>query len=64
MPMMEIVLPGTPRTTVESIAEVYCITIERGDGIACTDIEARTAMSVYCMQPLKKTPRKVKNTAK
>jgi hypothetical protein len=61
--IINMVLPGNPRTTAESFSDVYRITVEREDGIACTEMEARTAMSVYCFQPPKKTPRKVKAKA-
>lgn len=60
---IEMLLPGDPRTTVESFSGMYRITVEREDGIACTDIEARTAISMYCFNPPKKTPRKVKAKA-
>lgn len=49
MPKIELLLPGTPRTTIEDVAEGYRITIERVDGIACTEIEARTTMSMFCI---------------
>jgi hypothetical protein len=57
-------LPGNPRTTVEPFSGVYRITVEREDGIACTEIEARTAMSVYCFKPPKEVTTKVKAKAK
>ena len=57
-------LPGNPRTTVEPFSDVYRITVEREDGIACTEIEARTAMSMYCFKPPKEGTRKVKAKAK
>ena len=50
MPIIEMVLPGVPKQQPENVAEVYRITVERGDGIACSDMEAKTAMSVLCMQ--------------
>lgn len=42
-------LPGVERKTTVPVAETYIITIERGDGIACTEIEAQTVMSMYIM---------------
>jgi hypothetical protein len=47
--IIEICLPGKPRTTVEDIGD-YRITVERLDGVACTEIEARTAMAAYAIQ--------------
>jgi hypothetical protein len=62
--MIEIFLPGNPRTTSVDIGD-YKITVERLDGIACTEIEARTAMAAYAIQRavgkrLNKKPRKTK----
>lgn len=51
MPRIELCLPGTPRgEDVDEIAENYRITVERGDGTACGELEARTTMSMYCIQ--------------
>ena len=36
MPIIEMVLPGEPKQQPEHVAEVYRITVERGDGIACS----------------------------
>lgn len=52
MPIIELVLPGAERTEVIPVAEQYRITVERADGIACTDIEANTAMSMLCIELL------------
>ncbi len=63
MPKIELVLPGNPRTEVVPIADTYRITIERGDGEACTDIEAQTVMTMFCMETARgrvKHPRKAK----
>lgn len=49
MPIIEVYLPGEPRTSVMDVAEKYRITVERDDGIACSDMEARTALSMYCV---------------
>lgn len=48
--IIELALPGTARTTTESIADLYRITIARDDGLACTEIEARTVMASYAIQ--------------
>ena len=58
MPRIELSLPGTQKTRVEPFAETYRITIERGDGIACADIEAQTVMSMFCIDSFKKKARK------
>jgi hypothetical protein len=60
MPKIELVLPGENKTQVEPVAEVYRITIERGDGMACSEIEARTAMGMFCMSSPKAKRKKVK----
>ena len=63
MPKIELVLPGSPRVETVPVAETYRITIERGDGEACTDIEAQTVMSMFCMEAAQgriKRPRKAK----
>ncbi|HCZ5078952.1 TPA: hypothetical protein O3I16_004769 [Salmonella enterica] len=66
MPRIELILPGEAKTTVAPLAEVYRITVERGDGVACSDMEARTAMSMFCIHALtgekKSKPRKRKAT--
>ena len=43
MPIIEMVLPGEPKQQPEHVAEVYRITVERGDGIACSDMEAKNS---------------------
>ena len=66
MPIIEMILPGEPKQQPENVAEVYRITVERGDGVACSDMEARTAMSMFCIHALtgekKSKPRKRKAT--
>ena len=62
MPLIEMILPGEPKTQPEPVAEMYRITIERGDGIACSDIEARTAMSMLCIELATAQVRKPKKT--
>ena len=57
MPRIELALPGKSKTQVDDIADTYRITIERNDGIACTDIEAKTVMSMFCMTSFKKKKR-------
>ena len=52
MPLIELILPGEPKQCPEPIAETYRITVERGDGIACSDMEAKTAMSMLCLEML------------
>ena len=47
MPTIELVLPGVRRKTVIDFADVYTITVERNDGIACSEVEAKTALSVF-----------------
>jgi len=49
MPLIELILPGNHRTTVIPFAETYRITVERNDGIACSEVEAATAMSTLCV---------------
>ena len=51
------------------VAEVYRITVERGDGIACSDMEAKTAMSLLCIEMVtnglkKSRPKRSKKTSK
>lgn len=52
MPCIELILPGEQRETVAPLPEVYRITVERGDGIACGEMEARTAMSMFCIHAI------------
>lgn len=52
MPSIELILPGEQRETVVPLPEVYRITVERGDGIACGEMEARTAMSMFCIHAI------------
>ena len=60
MPRIELFLPGEQRTTVLPFAETYKITVERlDDGMACTEVEARTTLSMYCIHSLQK-PKKRK----
>lgn len=61
MPKIELALPGSPRTEAVPVADTYRITVERADGEACTDIEAQTVMSMFCMEASRgriKRPRK------
>jgi hypothetical protein len=51
--IVEIVLPGKRRETVVDIGD-YRITVERLDGIACSEIEAKTAMAMCTIQRAKK----------
>lgn len=65
MPRIELLLPGEPKQQPENVADVYRITVERGDGIACSDMEAKTAMTMLCIEMVtgglkkgrKRTPR-------
>ena len=50
MPRIEMILPGVPKQKPEDVAETYRITVERDDGIACSDMEAKTAMAMLCLQ--------------
>lgn len=63
MPMIELVLPGTQRTTVSPVAETYRITVERMDGIACTEIEASTTMSMFCIGQAQQKVRKTRKVS-
>jgi len=51
MPRTDLILPGqkrqTPIATIDDVAGRYSITITREDGIACTDVEAATVMSLW-----------------
>lgn len=58
MPKIELVLPGEHRKSVVAVADTYRITIERMDGIACSEVEAATAASAFFMQRLQKPKRK------
>lgn len=55
MPRIELILPGEQRTRVEPFAETYRVTVERVDGIACSEIEARTALSTFCVHTVQET---------
>jgi hypothetical protein len=50
--IIEIVLPGEQRKAAPDIGD-YRITVERLDGIACTEIEAKTAMAMCTVQRVK-----------
>ena len=58
MPIIELTLPGETRTEVQPVAENYRITIERDDGIACTDTEAMTVMSMWSIESAHNRTRK------
>lgn len=58
MPKIELVLPGAPKTQVDPVSGTYRITVERDDGVACTEIEAHTAMSMFCLEWLNRQPTK------
>ena len=55
LPRIELILPGEQRTRVEPFAETYRVTVERVDGIACSEIEARTALSTFCVHTVQET---------
>lgn len=66
--IIELSLPGKERTTVVDVGDLYKITIMREDGIACTEVEARTVMASYAIQRasgkrLNTKPRKTKTKA-
>ncbi len=63
MPIIELALPGTQRTTASPVAETYRITVERIDGIACTEIEASTTMSMFCIGQAQKKFRKTREVS-
>ena len=50
MPRIELHLPGEPKQQPENVADVYRITVERGDGIACSEMEAKTAMTMLSIE--------------
>jgi hypothetical protein len=54
MPRIELILPGESKTQVEPFANTYRITVERDDGIACSDMEAKTAMTMLCIEMVTK----------
>lgn len=60
MPLIELSLPGEPRAAVLPVAEGYRITIERTDGFACSNSEAQTVMSVFCISELEQKPKRRK----
>lgn len=64
MPKIELVLPGTPRQTIVDIADGYRITVERLDGLACSEVEARTTLSMFCIHALQEQAPKRKRKAK
>lgn len=65
MPKIELVLPGEQRAEVVPIAESYRITVERLDGYACTELEARTTMSMFCMHAaLEQMPKRSRKAKK
>ena len=53
MPKIGLILPGERRQTTIPFAEIYRITVERDDGIACSDIEAYTTMQIFLAERLK-----------
>jgi hypothetical protein len=62
MPRIGLILPGKQQKPIDPIAEEYIITVERGDGTACSPMEAQTTMSMYiiesCQKRIRKTPAK------
>ena len=69
MPRIELHLPGEPKQQPENVADVYRITVERGDGIACSEMEAKTAMTMLCIEMVtnglkKSRPKRSKKTSK
>ena len=51
---IELCLPGDEKISGVPFADFYRITVERGDGIACSDVEAKTALSMFSIQSLVK----------
>lgn len=51
---IETCLPGKCRTLVVPFSSTYKLTVERSDGIACTEIEAKTVMYMICGDLLQK----------
>lgn len=47
MTTIELVLPGEQRTTTVAFSRTYRITVERDDGVACSEMEARAAVDVF-----------------
>ena len=69
MPRLELNLPGEPKQQPEKVADVYRITVERGDGIACSEMEAKTAMTMLSIEMVtnglkKSRPKRSKKTSK
>jgi hypothetical protein len=65
MPRIELVLPGEPKNKVEPHADIYRVTVERLDGVACSEVEARTVMSMFCIHAVveeKKAKRRKEKT--
>jgi len=58
MPKIELALPGEQHTETQPVADLYRVTVERGDGIACTDLEAQTVMSMWALENAKGRVRK------
>lgn len=59
MPRIELLLPGVLKTQVEPFSDVYRVTVEREDGIACSEMEARTALSMLCFHAKDESKQKV-----
>ncbi len=54
MPRVGLFLPGERRQTTVDVSETYRITVERDDGVVCSEIEAFTAMQLFCSEFLKR----------
>jgi len=52
MPRIELHRPGAPRTSVVDVADTYRVTVERDDGVACSEVEAATALATFCVHRL------------
>lgn len=60
---IEFVMPGKIRQHVIGLPESYRITVERDDGMATSEVEAWTAMSMLCSTIVRKKKRKEKTVA-
>lgn len=49
MPKIELNLPGGDIADIRDIAEIYRITLERGDGKRCSETEAWSTLSAFLM---------------
>jgi hypothetical protein len=60
MPNIGMLLPGKQQESKEPTADTYRITVERDDGVACTEDEALSIISMFFIKSMsnKKASRK------